>query len=180
MKRLRLMRKGRKGEKGFTLIELLVVVAILGVLAAVAIPNVGRFIGKGEDEASATEKANIQTAVIAMMVDNGLSAIPNPVNVAGGAATQTMTAFPDATSTVANAGKVTDPEGYAYADATDTAGYLLYTHDITGSAVAGPNPDQTDANYLATNSTEYFYTCEGDGTVRQWDDAAMTTELNPS
>jgi type IV pilus assembly protein PilA len=60
----------KRGEKGFTLIELLIVVAILGVLAAVVIPNVGRFIGAGETEAAGTELSNVQTAVVAMMVDN--------------------------------------------------------------------------------------------------------------
>ncbi|HUU64635.1 MAG TPA: prepilin-type N-terminal cleavage/methylation domain-containing protein, partial [Dehalococcoidales bacterium] len=70
------MRIPERGEKGFTLIELLIVVAILGVLAAVVIPNVGRFIGRGESEAADTEFSNIQTAVVSMMVDNGLSELP--------------------------------------------------------------------------------------------------------
>ncbi|MFC1916200.1 type IV pilin protein, partial [Chloroflexota bacterium] len=78
------MRLPKRGEKGFTLIELLIVVAILGVLAAVVIPNVGRFIGRGETEASDTELSNIQTAVVAMMTDNQLQQLPNPVTVATG------------------------------------------------------------------------------------------------
>ena len=70
------MRLSKRREGGFTLIELLIVVAILGVLAAVVIPNVGRFIGRGKTEASATEFTNIQSALISMMVDNNLSRLP--------------------------------------------------------------------------------------------------------
>ncbi len=62
-------KKFRKGQKGFTLIELLVVIAILGVLAAIAIPNVAQFIGRGESEAKQTELYNVYTAVSAALAE---------------------------------------------------------------------------------------------------------------
>ena len=94
------MKLPEKGEKGFTLIELLIVVAILGVLAAVVIPNVGRFIGRGKTESAATELANIQSALVSMMVDNGLATIPTGNNTHQTALTATndMSQFPGAGS----------------------------------------------------------------------------------
>jgi type IV pilus assembly protein PilA len=150
------MRLPKRGEKGFTLIELLIVVAILGVLAAVVIPNVGRFIGRGESEAADTEFANVQSAVVAMMVDNQLSTLDNPISVATG----NMSGFPDDT---AAASKGTDPDGVDY-DGSDKVGYILYQHDII--AADGSSTNGT-VNYVATEMTKGTYTVDTSGTVTQ-------------
>ena len=151
------MKLPKRGEKGFTLIELLIVVAILGVLAAVVIPNVGRFIGRGETEASETEFANVQSAVVAMMVDNQLSTLDTPVDTT---ATANMSLFPD---TTAAASKGTDPDGTTYLS-TDKIGFILYQHDIIaadGSSVNGT------VNYVVTETTKGTYTVDSSGTVTQ-------------
>jgi len=78
----KLSNRFRYGEKGFTLIELLVVVAILAVLAAIAVPNVGKFIGTGKDQSYATELHNVQTATMALMVDAASGKVDTPIAVA--------------------------------------------------------------------------------------------------
>ena len=151
------MRLPKRGEKGFTLIELLIVVAILGVLAAVVIPNVGRFIGRGETEAGETELSNIQSAVVAMMTDNGVQTLPTAVNAT---ATNNMSQFPD-TSTVGN--KLPDADGDNFT-AGDGIGYVLYQHDIDGE---NPGSNTSLVNYVATQYTKGTYTVDALGTVTQ-------------
>ncbi|MFC2010198.1 type II secretion system protein [Chloroflexota bacterium] len=162
------MKLPKRGEKGFTLIELLIVVAILGVLAAIVIPNVGRFIGAGEEEAKDTELSNIQAAVHSMMVDNELQELPAGTFVTSGSETNDMTAFPS--DAVVAVDKLTDPDGNTYVDGVDPLGdldgYVLYGHDITGD-----DSQAALVNYVATPTTTYWYWVDSSGTVTQEDDA---------
>jgi len=140
----------KRTEKGFTLIELLIVVAVLGVLAAVVIPNVGRFIGAGESEAKDTEYQTVQSAVHAMMVDT--------------VATNDMTQFPD--TSVCGVDKIRDVMGDDFDIIFDGGGYILYEHDrIADSGTSNLS------NYVATDTTAYWYTVTEDGTITQYDTA---------
>ena len=152
------MRLPKRGEKGFTLIELLIVVAILGVLAAVVIPNVGRFIGAGEQEAKDTELSTIQAAVHSMMVDNEIATLPTPVLLS----TNDMGAFPD-TSALGVGLKDKDILGATYA-LLDKPGFILYQHDRIAEGTLA-----SLVNYVATATTAYYYDVDAAGTVTQYE-----------
>ncbi len=122
----------RNGEKGFTLIELLVVVGILGALAAVVVPNVSRFSGRGVTEAQATELKAIQTAMDTAISDLG------PITI------------------VANGGPVTDfsiAGGTGVGADIDAAGNKLYPNYLRFPVTGGANITYSwDANGKVTQA----------------------------
>lgn len=87
----------RYGQKGFTLIELLVVIGILGAIAAIVVPNVGQFIGRGKTESYSTELHNVQTSTMAMLIDSASGELDAAVPATSDMATVTATSLDGAT-----------------------------------------------------------------------------------
>ena len=120
-----------------------------------------------EEVARRAEFRDVSSAVIDMMADNNITEIPDPMNYDGGIAANDMAAFPDITTTAAE-------KGYT-GIGTPKDGYVLYEHDL----ISTDNTTEFETvNYIDMLTTQYYYTCEADGTVRQFDgpDIATATE----
>jgi hypothetical protein len=118
-----------------------------------------------EEDARIAEWFVVKDAVALMMSDNKLSMIPKPAwAYAAGRATNNMAQFPDTMSGWAGAedGKLTDPSGVTYL-VGDKGGYLLWGHDVKADARVSDL-----VNYIKVSSTKYYYTCEANGSVRQF------------
>lgn len=131
----------------------------------------------GEEGDRRAEFSKVAAAVLAMMKDNRLSAIPNPISYSGRITsnltgddpqtTSVIEGFPDITTTAAE-------KGYS-GNLTPRNGYVLYKHD----KISSDNTTQfKTVSYIDTLTTKYYYTSEADGTVRQFDKAiiAIATE----
>ena len=80
-----------KGQSGVAFIDLLLMVTIMAVLASVVVPSVIPFITSNEQrQGIPSELDAVQTAVRALMVDKGLSAV-SPVTTP----TNDMASFPE-------------------------------------------------------------------------------------
>ena len=77
-----------RGQKGFTLIEILIVLALMAVLAAIVIPNVQGFLGRGKDDSYKVDKKTLQAALDGYYTKNSAypsvgtnkSGLPTPSN----------------------------------------------------------------------------------------------------
>lgn len=64
-----------KGKSGFTLVELLVVIAIITILASIVVPNVARYLLRGQNAAALSEIRSVDTALTAMLTDARVSSL---------------------------------------------------------------------------------------------------------
>lgn len=123
---------------------------------------------EAEEATRRAEFSAVIQAVSSMMEDNSLNEIPNPINYEGGVAMNEMTAFPDAVTTARE-------KGYT-GQGTPSDGYLLQAH---ARITADNTSVYQEMDYIDKPVTEYYYTCEADGTVRQFDgpDVETATEF---
>ncbi len=128
----------------------------------------------GEEADRRAEYRVVSAAVTAMMADNNITEIPEPNRYIRGIATNYMGDDPDTTDIIEGFPDITTTaaeKGYTGTD-TPRDGYVLYLHDKI-------NPDDTTifapAGYFAVLQTEYYYTCETNGAVTQFDGPDVLT-----
>ena len=117
-----------------------------------------------KEKARRAEFRAVIQAMAEMMSENNLEAIPRPVASGEDLAVNDMAAFPDVGTTIQS-------KGYT-GTGTPRDGYLLYEHD---RIIADNTTEYEMVSYIDVPFTEYYYTCEADGSVRQFDGPDLET-----
>lgn len=134
----------RSGERGFTLIELLVVLAILGLLAAIATPQVLKYLASAKVSAARTQVESLSSALDLYKLDIGRY----PTTLEGLEALVTAPAGAESWNGpyVKKKTSLTDPWGhpYAYRAPGEHGDYDLYSYGSdAGEAGSGGTPKIT-------------------------------------
>ena len=130
----RTLGRGSEDQKKFTLIELLVVVGIIVALAAVIVPLVVQFSGRGDTGAANAEWDAIQSAIDTMMADGPLTAV-----TAGGSAAFITDSFDfDASTGTKNLSDYLRSASTTYCYTWATTGRILTQVAASGSPAACP------------------------------------------
>ena len=130
------MGRSEKREGGFTLIELLIVIGIIVALAAITVPLVTKFAGKGDEGALKAETETIQSAMNAMMADKGIVAVTANDKGTTSNGQNTWTALPTGTGT--GAGTL---DGYLKKNSAK----FFYCWDSKGNVCAQNKTDGVEA-----------------------------------
>ncbi|MBI4188673.1 MAG: hypothetical protein HY529_05665 [Chloroflexi bacterium] len=128
----------------------------------------------GEDGARRAEFRKVAAAVLAMMKDNGILGIPHTISYNAGVAVNLMGDDPNTPGTVEGFPDIiTTPSDKGYTGTgSPRSGFVLYKHD----KISTDNASQFQTtDYIDVLTTRYYYTCEGDGTVRQFNGANIAT-----
>lgn len=150
----------KRNEKGFTLIEIVIVLAVLGILAAVVVPNVSGFVGRGKERGWEADRGLLQAAVDSYRTDiSARSGNPWPTlgNLKGtpsdnGSGSGNTTADKDYTDigdadTIQESGE--DLNSFIDIAALATGGYLKSAKDVKSA--------NTRFNTTATNTVSGSY-----------------------
>ena len=153
-------RPGREDSRRSSIGEFVVAAGILGLVVAIVVPNGLDFKETDGDSRplDPVELAEVQGAVYAMLADNGLPFVPNPV----GEPTNDMALFPDRSSLAGSAWKSLDRRAKSFRTGLDGDGYVLFDHDGVADGSAALLTD-----YLGFRTARCSYSVDVAGTVTQ-------------
>lgn len=123
-------------DKGFTLIEILIVLAVLGILAAVVVPNMTGFLGRGKDRSYEADQRVVQTAVDAYYTD-----------------------------TLTRPGSPKYPTGNGTSGSASTSTYINMTHLVSGNYLKNV-PQSASADNPGASGGSYSWYIDANGLVQ--------------
>lgn len=147
MKKLKVKLRAISADNGFTLIEILIAIALLAVIAAIVVPNLTGFLGRGQTESYKSDRNAIQAASDAYYTD--------PTTRSGGARQ-----YPSYSGGGGTPATYAGPGGGYYISFGKLATTTFYLNDTPDSAGSG------NATGSVVFSGSYWWYIDSNGRVR--------------